>query len=664
MVGTEGNHLAGQGSPYLREHAGDPVDWYPWSDEAFSKARKEDKPLFISIGYSTCHWCHVMQQESFKDPEVSKLMNDAFVCIKVDREERPDIDSTYMKVCQMMTRSGGWPLTIIATLDKKPFFAATYIPKESRFEMVGMVELIPRIEELWKNDRDSIEKNAESVAAALSKKSTSKSDAIIDESTLNKAFSQMSGSFDFDYGGFGEAPKFPMALNLLFIMRYWHHSKNKIALKIVERALECMRLGGIYDQIGGGFHRYATDAMWNVPHFEKMLYDNALLATLYLEAYQATKKSLYKETATETIDFVLREMSSVEGSFYTAIDADSEGQEGKFYTFSYEEVEKAFSKEQMRMFIAVYPLQKGAGQQILHMDDRIELGGLAGARKKLLELRDRKKRPNTDEKVLAGNNALMISALAKAYQVLNKEAYYDAARKAANFIASKMIGKDGKLHHVCNDKTNIGGYLDDYALVISAFIDLYQAKFEVVYLEHAVRLSDYMLKHFADKDGGFYFTADNADYVIARDKPLYDNATPSGNSAALYALIALSRVTGNFNLEDAASTLVRAFSKAISEQPSYAPYLLCGLSWAIWQSYEVLIAPKEPGDAERFISEVRKEYRPDVFLMVKGAGLSNVAGFTKEMGPIDGKTAAYVCTKSQCERPVTSPEEMERMIPK
>jgi hypothetical protein len=675
MVGMKGNHLFGQNSPYLAEHAHDPVDWYPWGDEAFAKAKREDKPLFISIGYSTCHWCHVMQHESFQDAAIAELMNKSFICIKVDREERPDVDTTYMKVCQMLTGSGGWPLNVIATPDGKPFFATTYVPKEPRFSMIGMEQLIENINEVWKSDRGHILKNSESIVKALSNEKK-KEPAKLDSATFDNALKQMSQIFDFDNGGFGEAPKFPMSLNLLFMLRYHHSTGNRIALSMVERSIECMRMGGIYDQIGGGFHRYATDVMWNAPHFEKMLSDQALLSMAYSEAYLVTHKELYEWTARETYDFVLRELTSKEGAFYTAIDADSDGEEGKFYAFNYNEIYNTLSPAERELFFAVFPIKESDGRKILYMDDSlasiakdlsIDIGTakkrLDVSRNKIFGIRMKRKHPNIDNKVLADMNGLMIAALAKGSAAFNDEKYYSAAKKAADFIISKMLDKKGRLQHVYNEGKPIDGYLSDYAFLIIGLVELYQAGFEAKYLGIAILLAKYMQEHFWDKKGGgFFSTSDEAETVLIRDKPVYDNAVPSGNSAALYALLALSRLTGKFELEELAGKLSDSFSGSISKEPSYAPFMLSGLSLALMPSYEVVIASESKSSATKFIEEIRNKYYPNVFLVMKDDEIDELTEFTKQMEPISGKISAYVCTGNVCKSAVAEPGAVIKII--
>ncbi len=672
MPKSGGNHLAGQKSPYLIEHAHDPVDWYPWSDEAFEKAKKEDKPLFISIGYSTCHWCHVMQKESFQDKEVAELMNKTFVNIKVDREERPDVDSTYMQVCQMMSGSGGWPLNVIATPDKRPFYVTTYVPKEPRFNMIGITQLIESLDDAWKNDRESILKSSKSIEDALSKSAKRPAGEKIDSKIFDDAFKKMSEMFDFDNGGFGEAPKFPMALNLLFMLRYWHRTGSKIALSMVERSLQSMRMGAIYDQIGGGFHRYATDMMWNMPHFEKMLYDQALLTMVYSETYQITGKRDYESTARDTIDFVLRELTSKEGAFYTALDADSDGIEGKFYTFTYDEIYNVLSPEERELFFAAFPFKESQGLTILHMDDSIETIArefgmdkettkkkLDIARNKLFGLRLKKRRPNTDDKILTDMNGLMITALAKASTIFNDDKYYAAAKAAADFVIKRMI-KGGKLLHMIGSANE--GYLSDYSFMALGLIELYQAGFETEYLETALKLIQSVKKRFLDRNSGSFFsTSDDAEVVLVRENRIYDNSVPSGNSAALYALLALSRLTGMPEFEESAGKLSDAVSKDISKNPFYAPFALSALYLALKRSYEVVIAAGSKSEAKRFVSEIRRVFQPNVFVVLKDQKIDKISEFTRSM-KTESSATAYVCTGNVCKSAMTDPKKVIETI--
>ena len=557
------NRLIHEKSPYLLQHAFNPVDWYPWNEEAFSKAKEEDKPVFVSIGYSTCHWCHVMEKESFEDDEVARLMNKAFVCIKIDREERPDLDSVYMTVCQIMGRNCGWPLNIIMTPEKNPFFAASYIPKDSRFGSSGMLDLIPQISQIWKSQRADLENLGKELRQKIESFEKRTPDNELGKNDIQSAYEKLSLRFDAEHGGFGSAPKFPTPHNLLFLLRYWNRSKEKKALDMVLKTLDSMRAGGIFDQIGFGFHRYSTDGQWLVPHFEKMLYDQAMLALAYLEAYQATGSPRFRVTAKEVLDYVLRDMTAPDGGFYSAEDADSEGEEGKFYVWTRDQIKDVLGKEQGTAFCAYY----GVGQQgnfegkasTLNIPSSLEkvsqLYGLTvqaletlleEGRKKLLAEREKRIRPHRDEKILTSWNGLMISGLTDGFRVSGKEEYLQGANDGARFILEEMV-KDGHLMRVFNKgRSRVKGYSEDYAFFVQALIDLYEATFDVSWLKKAYDLSHEMIRQFWDeKQGGVFFAGKENEPLIAQSKHPYDNVLPSSNSVAVFNLVRLGYLTGD-----------------------------------------------------------------------------------------------------------------------
>lgn len=572
------NKLAFEKSPYLLQHAENPVNWYPWGDEAFKKAQEENKPIFLSIGYSTCHWCHVMAHESFEDAEVAKLMNEAFISIKVDKEERPDIDKMYMTVCQLMTNSGGWPLTIIMTPDKKPFFAGTYFPKVSRFGGIGLIDLIKRVKDLWKNKKDEAYKASEKITNALLDITVENPGLKIDEKTLQSAFKVLSSRYDVRNGGFGGAPKFPTPHNLLFLLRFWKRTGNKDALTMVEKTLRAMRNGGVYDHIGFGFHRYSTDPEWLVPHFEKMLYDNALLAIAYLEVYQATKNPDYSKTAIEIFTYILRDMRSPEGGFYSAEDADSEGEEGKFYVWSSTEIEKILDKDEADLIKKVFNIEdagnyleeatnKKTGANIIHLKESIvnlsdqfnfteqELRvKLELIREKLFNVRAERIHPHKDDKILTDWNGLMIAAFARGARVLCEPMYLKVAKQAIEFILSNLRKPDGRLLHRYRDGNNeIDAYLDDYAFLIWGLLELYESTFDTFYLKTAIDLNKTQIEHFWDENiGGFFFTADYGEKLLTRQKEIYDGAVPSGNSVSMLNLLKLAQLTWDHDLEQKA----------------------------------------------------------------------------------------------------------------
>ena len=685
---TGRNRLKNEKSPYLLQHADNPVDWYPWGEEAFEKAAREDKPILLSIGYSTCHWCHVMEHESFEDPEVAKLMNETFVSIKVDREERPDIDNIYMTVCQLLSKGGcGWPLNIIMTPDKKPFFAGTYIPKETRFGRIGMVELVPRIKEVWEKQRDEVLKSADSITSAVKKAADLSQDSGGDDltpATLTLGYNQLLGRFDETNGGFGTAPKFPTAHNLLFLLRYWKRTGDAQALSMVETTLGGMRKGGIHDHVGFGFHRYSTDPRWFLPHFEKMLYDQAMLALAFTETYQATGKKDYEDTARQIFTYVMRDMTAPGGGFYSAEDADSEGVEGKFYVWSGDEIINVLGKEEAELIIRTYNVDKAGnfseeasgektGSNILYLKkpvqeiaqsfgmsardfgDRIEK-----SRKKLFEVREKRVHPHKDDKILTDWNGLMIAALSRGAGVFNDPLYSDAAKRAADFVLDKMRDGKGRLLHRWRDgEAGIGGSIDDYSFFIWGLLELYEATFDFKYLKAALDLQTDMTELFWDeKNGGFYFTSHEAEALISRQKEVYDGAIPSGNSVAMLNLLKIGRITGNSSYDDMAARLVRAFSQTVEQAPMAYTQLLSSLDFAIGPSYEVVVVgdPRSP-DTKEMLNALRKQFNPNKVLLFKGtndeAGIATIAEFTKGQSSINGKATAYVCLNYICNLPTT-----------
>jgi uncharacterized protein YyaL (SSP411 family) len=687
------NRLAKEKSPYLLQHARNPVDWFPWGEEAFEKARKEDKPVFLSIGYSTCHWCHVMAHESFEDAEVARLLNENFVCVKVDREERPDIDGIYMSVCQMMAGNCGWPLTIIMTPERQPFLAATYIPKEARFGQPGMLELIPGIAKAWKERRGQLTGIAEGILAALRHRPEGGAGREPDLETLKTAYELLSARFDEAHGGFGGAPKFPTPHNLLFLMRYWKRTGEPRALEMVERTLQAMRRGGIWDHLGGGFHRYSTDEEWLVPHFEKMLYDQSLLALAYAGAYQATRKGRYAETAREILDYVLRDMRSEEGAFFSAEDADSEGEEGKFYLWTDDELEKALGAEDAALAMRVFGATKAGnfhdeahgkrtGQNLLHLkadlEDiasvlKMEEPALAkkveAIRKRLFEAREKRVHPHKDDKVLADWNGLIIAALARCAVVLGEDRYGKAARKAAGFILHKMR-RDGRLLHRFRDgDASFSGNLEDYAFLVWGLRELYAWDFDPDHLKAAVELNSEMMQHFWDNErGGLFFTPDDGEALLTRQKEIYDGAIPSGNSVAAQNLLRLGLLTGRPELAERARALMNAFAAEIDSFPAAHTHLMMALDLEIGPSCEVVIVGEPDGkDTEAMLAAARSKPWPSKVLMLrepgkKGDELAETAPFTKEMKMHDGKATAYVCSGGSCKQPVTDPEKMLELM--
>jgi len=674
------NRLAAEKSPYLLQHAGNPVDWYPWGEEAFAKARREDKPVFLSIGYSSCHWCHVMAHESFEDEEVAALLNETFVNVKVDREERPDIDHIYMTACQMLTGAGGWPLTAILTPDRTPFFAGTYYPKTSRAGRIGMMDLIPRVREMWKTRRADLIAAAGQIAQALRDAAKAGAEGEISADLLDEAKADMEASFDPENGGFGTRPKFPVPHQLLFLLRYARRKGDYRALTMAERTLKAMRMGGIYDHVGFGFHRYSTDDHWLVPHFEKMLYDQALLAMAYLEAFQASREPLYAQTAREIFAYVLRDMTSLEGAFYASEDADSEGEEGKFYLWRKEEVLKLLGKGEGEFVSRLFGIRpegnfaeeatgERRGTNILHLAVPFEeaaealqvppeeaAGRWERARGILFDARRKRVPPLKDDKVLADWNGLMIAALARGAQVLGDQSYLEAAERAADFVWSKMRVPDGRLLHRWRDgEADFAGNLDDYAFLIWGLLELYGAGFDVRRLEAALDLQKRLCDLFGDREGGFFFASADAADLLVRKKELYDGAIPSGNAVAVLNLLRLARMTGNAPLEETALKAARILAGPAGRSPSSHAFFLVAVDFLLGPPFEVVIAgDPAAADTREMIGEVRRIYLPHAVVLLRppdGKALAEIAPFTAGMTPLRGRATAYVCSGFACQEP-------------
>ncbi|MGV9199745.1 MAG: thioredoxin domain-containing protein [Promethearchaeia archaeon] len=682
------NELINESSPYLLQHAYNPVDWMPWGEEAFQKAKKEDKPIFLSIGYSTCHWCHVMAHESFEDPKVASLINETFVPIKVDKEERPDIDKIYMTVCHMMTRRGGWPLTIIMTSEKKPFFAGTYIPKNGRFGQPGLIDLIKQIQDLWENDREKALEAGEDITLALENVTSESPGEVPDKKTLKNAMEQLSARFDDENGGFGSAPKFPTPHNLFFLLRMWKRTENKKVLKMVEDTMQAMRKGGIYDHIGYGFHRYSTDSEWKLPHFEKMLYDNALLAIAYIETFKETKEGRYAQTAREIFTYIFRDMTSSEGGFYSAEDADVEGEEGKFYIWKMEELESVLTDQEIDIIKKVYNIEEEGnfeeeatkqkiGKNILYMTDSIgELATkleltieelktrLDKIRQKLFKEREKRQKPSKDDKILTDWNGLMIAALAKASRVFDDSRYLDAAEKAVDFILTNLRDAEGRLlHRYRNGNADVGAFIDDYAFFIWSLIEMYETTFKITYLETALELNQILIDEFWDEDiAGFFFTSKKSEEMLTRQKEIYDGAIPSGNSVAMLNLLRLSLITGDHSLEEKAEYIARVFAESIEENPVAHAQLLVAIDFALGPTYSLVIAgDQSSADTRGFLNTMHSEYLPNTVLIyrptdVNSPEIDTISSYIEGFSEKNGKTAAYVCSGYACKSPTTKIE--------
>ena len=676
------NRLAYEKSPYLKQHANNPVDWYPWSQEAFEKAIKEDKPIFLSIGYSTCHWCHVMEKESFEDEEIAEILNRYFVSIKVDREERPDIDSIYMNVCMMMTGRGGWPLTIFMTPDKKPFYAGTYFPKEGTHTRIGLKELLLDITKLWKENRTRLIERADKILGHLKEYSETTSEKTLPFDITEKLYETLKDMFDPYYGGFGRRPKFPVPHNLMFLMRYYHKTKKQNAIEMVNHTLTNMRLGGIYDHIGYGFHRYSTDERWFLPHFEKMLYDQAMLIMAYTEAFQITGNSLYRETVSQIAEYLQRDMLSEVGGFYSAEDADSEGEEGKFYVWRYDDIKKIIGKENIEIFEKIFNITpegnyreehtgRPTGKNIIYLkktiselaeelniEEKYLRGKIKGWREKLFIEREKRIKPLKDTKILTDWNGLIIAALSKA-SVINPE-YINLAKKAADFILNTMKKADGTILHRYKDgEAEIDGFLSDYAFSVWGFIELYQVSAEEKYLAEAIELTDTMIKHFWDENGGFFDTPDFGERLIVRPKESYDGAIPSGNSVAVYNLHRLFRITGDFRYRNYADKTVKAFSSKIKSIPTGYSMMILGYDFGSKEGKDIVITGK---DYKKVLKKLNQKFLPYSSILVKkGDILNEKIPFLKEI-PVEEKITVYICEDFSCGLPITDISQLDEKL--
>ncbi len=677
------NKLINEKSPYLLQHAYNPVDWYPWCPAAFEKAKQEDKPVFLSIGYSTCHWCHVMERESFEAEEVAEILNRDYVSIKVDREERPDIDHIYMKACQLLTGRGGWPLTILMTADRKPFFAGTYFSKTNQHGRIGLIELLAKIAVAWKSNRSSLLEHSDVLTKAVQETSLESGVGQLSENLLHQAYANIEDSFDVTYGGFAEAPKFPTPHNLMFLMRYYHKTKKMEALQMVEKTLSSMHAGGIYDHIGYGFARYSTDTKWIVPHFEKMLYDNALCIIAYAEAYQSTGKREYAQVTEEIIAYVKRDMTDVLGGFYSAEDADSEGIEGKFYVFSKQEVLDALGEAQGELFCSYYDIteqgnfmeQKNVMNYIGHdiddfviehrlvKDDFIEL--LKQGREKLFVLRRRRIPPYKDDKILTAWNALMIVALSTAARALQNKAYETMAQKALKFIYASLFKDNRLLARYRENEAEILAYIDDYAFLLWALVELYETTYEPEYLTKAEALAGQMKILFYDDDqGGFFFTGSDGEALLMRHKEIYDGAIPSGNSVAALALQKLAGLTEKKEYELIAKTLLEFFVDEVEQNPDAYTFYLMALDYHLTPPQNLVVA----GDIydkklQSTLSRIQRHFLPYTAVLVNAIDKENeikaILPHISDKLPIEKKPTAYLCKDFHCLPPITDGDVLE-----
>ncbi len=689
------NRLINEKSPYLLQHAHNPVDWYPWGEEAFAKARKEGKLIFLSIGYSTCHWCHVMAHESFEDAEVAKLLNRDFIAIKVDREERPDIDRVYMQVCQKLTGSGGWPLTIIMTPESVPVFAGTFLPKHDRYRRKGLMNLLPEISLKWQEDPQQLRESGEKVIKSLLPTTQTTSSDMLTQTIFMTAQENYKKSFDKQYGGFGNAPKFPRPHSLNFLLRRYRLTGDKELLKMVEVTLQSMRRGGIYDQAGFGFHRYSTDAKWLAPHFEKMLYDQAGLAIAYSEAYQVTGQEEYARTVREIFTYLLRDMSAPQGGFYSAEDADSEGIEGKFYLWDEAEIARLLGKHDAKLFKRVYGTKREGnftgeaneeevGANILHLSKPLsELAKEVGlghdqlrqqmdkALSTLLVEREKRIRPYRDDKIITAWNGLMISALARAGHALNEDQYIATAGFAADFILNELRNKEGRLlRRYREGEAAILAFAEDYAFLARGLLDLYATTFEVKRLKQAIELSDEMIRLFHDKEsGGFFETAKDAETLILRPQNAYDGAFPAASSIALEVYARIFLLTGDVRWQQQADQLLLALSPEVQRYPAGYTQLLQSAAWLLEPSREIVIAGT-PGTSSfnAMLAVVKESYAPESVFIIHSTNASDeiikLAPYVEWMLPVKNQTAAYICQGFTCQSPLTDPREVRQKLSK
>ena len=646
------NRLAAETSPYLLQHAENPVDWFPWGEEALALARETDRPLLVSIGYSACHWCHVMERESFEDPQVAALMNERYVCVKVDREERPDVDAIYMDALQAMTGHGGWPLNAFLSPDGVPFYAGTYYPPQPRQGMPSWSQVLEGVAEAWREQRTEIEQASQTIlprlagAAALEAPGGAAS-----QEALERAVTTLRRSYDTEHGGWGGQPKFPQASTIEFLLR---RGEREMALHTLRR----MASGGMYDQVGGGFSRYSVDARWIVPHFEKMLYDNALLARAYLHGWQVTGEGLFLRVATETLDWALRELRQEEGGFASALDADSEGVEGKFYVWTPDEVRAALGEELAPAALQHFGIQPGGNFEGASIPVRAtpDPERLTEIKAGLLAAREQRVRPGLDDKRLTAWNALMISALAEAGAVLERADYLDAAVAAAEFLARDMRDSDGRLLRTYNrGQAKIGAYLEDHAFLLEASLTLYEATFDDRWFAQARALADEILERFADSERGGFFAVGADHELVARRKELEDAPIPSGGSAATFGLLRLAALTGEARYADAAEGAIALLHELAPQHPTAFGHLLQAIDFQLAPVKEVALAGEDTAELERV---VRAEFRPHVVL----AGGAGDVPLLEGREPVEGRAAAYVCEHFACQRPVTGPDELRALL--
>lgn len=676
------NRLVHEKSPYLLQHAHNPVDWFPWGEEAFEQARLENKPVFLSIGYSTCHWCHVMAHESFENEEIAALLNERFISIKVDREERPDLDTIYMRACQTMTGAGGWPLSVFLTPDKEPFFSGTYFPPQSLHGRPGFSDVIIQLHEQYVQDPDKIKRIGLQAIQALQPKLSKGGE--LGEADVHSCFHQLQQSFDSDHAGFGSAPKFPTPHNLMFLLRYQRWCDSDLALGMVTKTLDAMADGGIYDHLGFGFARYSTDRQWLAPHFEKMLYDNALLAIAYTEAWQVTGKPRYMTTAKEILDYVSRVMTAPQGGYYSAEDADSEGEEGKFYVWDKVQIMEVLGEEQGLLFCAVYNISEAGNFEGKNIPNRIGTNlekvanehnlppeqlkiKLESSRQKLFKVREERIHPHKDDKILTAWNALMIVAHALAARAFGEEKYLESAKAAFAFIQEHLIIDDRLMARWREGEARHKGYLDDYAFMLWACLELYSAALDLRYLKMARELVQTMDELFWDeKVGGYFFSGSDSEELVIRPKEIYDGAMPSGNSVAARELLRLARLTGEARYEERANQVVAAFSGQVKHYAASHTQLMQAVLFGLFPGKEVVVLGKrEDEDTRKVLAALQRKFLPEVcWLFTQDPQeLAEIAPFVAALKPVTG-TSVHICQNYACSRPETDMERaIERVCP-
>jgi uncharacterized protein len=663
------NHLINESSPYLLQHAHNPVDWYPWGEEAFARARRENKPVLLSIGYSACHWCHVMAHESFENEDIAQLMNELYVNIKVDREERPDLDQIYMNAVQMMTHHGGWPMTVFLTPDGVPFYGGTYFPPQDRYNMPGFPRVLISVAEAYRDRREDIVETGTSLLNELRRLSTtSGADHPIEKELLDGAYVGMVKSYDTVNGGFGGAPKFPPSMALEFLLRTYERTGNPEPLRIVSHTCEKMARGGIYDQLGGGFHRYSTDAKWLVPHFEKMLYDNALLSRLYLHYFQVSQSPLARETAEGILDYVLREMTDPAGGFYSTQDADSEGHEGKFFVWDIDEIKLVLGEADSPSFISHYnvtPAGNFEGKNILNVNPSLEPAS-PETRRKLFEVREQRIKPDRDEKIITAWNGLMLASFAEAGVILDRPDYTETARRNADFILTKLQRNGLLLRTYKDGVAKFNAYLEDYAFFIEGLVTLYETTGEFRWLKEALALTDRMIEEFWDEEGGgFYFTGRSHEELIVRSKDYFDNATPSGNSVAAGVLLRLAILANNEKYRELAERLLGEIADSVRRYPSGFGYALSAIDFLLSQPKEIAIVGKYATDIKPLLQETWRKYLPNKVIapgFIDQTAAAEVVPLLQNRPLLGGVATAYVCQDYTCKQPVTSPEALATQL--